>query len=482
MNGAELDLQLPDQPLLIDGEEVATGAWDEVRSPYDGALVGRVARASAGDVERAVRAAGAAFTAGELPLWQRIAVLERAAELVGARSQELARLIAREMGKPLAQARAEVERAEATLRFSVAAARTLGGELVPLDALAAGEGRIGMVMRVPLGVVAAITPFNFPLNLVAHKLGPALAAGNPVVLKPAPQAPLSGFALAAILRDAGLPPGWLHVVAGGADVGARLVADDDVAAVTFTGSTAVGWSIRASAPRKRVCLELGSTAPLIVDETGDWEDAADRAVLASFGQAGQSCVSLQRVLVHERVAGAFVERLLARTRALVVGDPLADETEVGPLIDAGQRDRVKRWIDAAVAAGATRACGGAVNPDGTLQPTVLVDPPADADVWRAEVFGPVLCVRSVASFADAIAQANDADYGLQAGVYTRDLGRALRAARQLEFGGVLVNDVPTTRFEHQPYGGGKDSGNTREGPAATLRELTEERFVALSTT
>ena len=470
---------LPDRPLLIDGVPFQTGDWDEIRSPYDGALVGRVARASAVDVRLAVQAAGSAFAAGELPLWRRIAVLERAGELVAQRGDELSRLLVREAGKPLRQARTEVARTVETLRFSAAAARTQGGELIPLDAVAAGEGRLGLVLRVPLGVVAAITPFNFPLNLVAHKLGPGLAAGNAIVLKPAPQAPLSGFALAEILLEAGLPAGWLHVVAGGADVGAELVAAEQVAAVTFTGSTAVGWGIRQAAPRKRVCLELGSTAPLLIDETGDWEDAADRSALAAFGQAGQSCVSLQRVLVDARVADAFVERLAERTRSLAVGDPALEATEVGPLIDAGQRDRVKRWIDAALAAGARCVCGGEVNADGTLQPTVLADVPVDAEVWRAEVFGPVVGVRSVHSFAEAIALANDADFGLQAGVYTRLTDRALAAARELQFGGVLINDVPTTRYEHQPYGGGKDSGNTREGPLAALRELTEERFVAL---
>ena len=471
--------RMADRALLIDGAEVATGVWDEIRSPYSGMVVGRVARAGADEARRAVDAAAAAFGTGSLPLWQRIAVLERAATLVAQRADELALLLVAEVGKPLRQARIEVARAGETLRFSAAAARTQGGELMPIDAVAGGEGKLGLVLRVPLGVVAAITPFNFPLNLVAHKVGPALAAGNPVVVKPAPQAPLSAFALADILLEAGLPPGWLHVVAGGAEVGAALVADERVAAVSFTGSTAVGWGIRAAAPRKRVCLELGSTAPLLIDETGDWATAARSAAIAAFGQAGQSCISLQRVLVHTDVADAFIERLLTHTRQLVVGDPAREETEVGPLIDGGQRERVLRWIEEAVAGGADCACGGAVNPDGTLQPTVLVDPPRDADVWRAEAFGPVLCVRRVESFEQAVALANDADFGLQAGLYTRSLARALRAIRELDFGGVLINDVPTTRYEHQPYGGGKDSGNTREGPLATIRELTDERFVAI---
>ncbi len=474
-------MEAVDHKLFAAGEWMATDEWDEVRSPYDGTVVGRVAQGDAALVDRAARAAQEAFEGGGFPQHARAAVLDRAAELVGERLDDLALTIAAEAGKPLKTARVEAARCVSTLTFSAVEARKLTGGTVPMEASAAGAGKLGVMLRVPYGVVGAISPFNFPLNLVAHKLGPAIAAGNAVVLKPAGQTPISALKLAEVLAEAGLPQGWLSVIPGpGAEVGNAIVEHELTRALTFTGSSKVGWGIRSRVPHKKVNLELGSNAPLIVHSDGDWETAADKAKLHAFSHAGQSCISVQRVLVHEDVADAFIERFVANAEALRVGDPLDPETDVGPLISRHDRDRVKEWIDEAVASGAKLLTGGELVDEGRcLAPTVIEAPPREAKVWCEEVFGPVATVDRYSGFEEALEMANDSKFGLQAGVFTRDVGRGLQAAESLEFGGVLINEVPTFRADQQPYGGVKDSGNTREGPAYAVIELTEERFVTL---
>jgi acyl-CoA reductase-like NAD-dependent aldehyde dehydrogenase len=474
-------IQAADHELLIGGERVETGEWSEVHSPYDGTVVGRVAKADAALVDRAIAAADDAFAAGGFPQHERAALLERAAELVADREDELTIAIAAEAGKPLKTARVEAQRCVGTLSYSAIEARTLAGEAVPMEGSASGAGKLGVVIRVPYGVVAAISPFNFPLNLVAHKLGPAIAAGNTVVLKPAGQTPISSIKLAEALVDAGLPPGWLNVVCGsGSEIGGVLTEDPRVGAISFTGSAAVGWDIRARAPRKKVNLELGSTAPLVVNEDGDWETAADKAQLHAYSHAGQSCISVQRILVHEAIAAPFLDRFVANVESLVVGDPLDPETDVGPVISRGDRDRVKEWIDEAVESGGELLTGGELtDEDRCLEPTVIREPSREARVWCDEIFGPVATVHSFGSFAEALELANDAKFGLQAGVFTRDIELGLEAGRRLEYGAVLINEVPTFRADQMPYGGVKESGNTREGPAYSVRELTEERLITL---
>src|SRR5881394_2372450 len=474
-------VQAVDHKLLAAGKWTETGEWGEVESPYDGTVVGRVALADAALVDHCVIAARAAFESGNFPQHERAAVLDRAAALVDERLDDLALTIAAEAGKPLKTAQAEAGRCVDTLTFSAVEARKLSGGTVPMEASAPGAGKLGVMMRVPYGVVGAISPFNFPLNLVAHKLGPAIAAGNAVVLKPAGQTPISALKLGAILLDAGLPEGWLSVVPGpGSEVGNAIVEHDLTAALSFTGSAKVGWGIRSRVPHKKVNLELGSNAPLIVHADGDWEAAADKAKLHAFSHAGQSCISIQRILVHEDVADAFVERLIANTETLRVGDPLDPETDVGPLISPGDRDRVKQWIEEAVAAGAELLTGGELADDGRcLTPTLLANPPREAKVWCEEIFGPVATIDRYSDFSEALRMAHDSKFGLQAGVFTRDMGRGLEAAATLEFGGVLINEVPTFRADQMPYGGVKNSGNTREGPAFAVLELTEERFVTL---
>jgi len=470
-----------DHKLLAAGEWIETGEWAEVASPYDGSAAGRVAQGDAALVDRCAVAARAAYDSGDFPQHERAAVLDRAAGLVGERLDDLARTIAAEAGKPLKTAEAEAGRCVDTLTFSAVEARKLNGGTVPMDASASGAGKLGVMLRVPYGVVGAISPFNFPLNLVAHKLGPALAAGNAVVLKPAGQTPISALKLAAILVEAGLPEGWLSVVPGpGSEVGNAIVEHELTGALSFTGSAGVGWDIRSRVPHKKVNLELGSNAPLIVHADGDWETAADKAQIHAFSHAGQSCISIQRILVDEEIADAFTARLVENVGRLTVGDPLDPSTDVGPLISRGDRDRVKQWVDEAVAGGAELLCGGELVDEGRcLAPTLLAGPPREAKVWCEEIFGPVATIDRYAEFGEALRLANESKFGLQAGVFTRDIGRGLEAARTLEFGGVLINEVPTFRADQMPYGGVKDSGNTREGPAFAVLELTEERFVTL---
>ena len=457
-----------------------TGDEIVVRSPYDGHEIERVPACGRDEVERAVGNAVAVHRAGPLPQWQRAEILDRAARLLGERTEEFARIIAEEAAKPIKTARVEANRAVSTFTFAATEARRLAGEMVPLEAADVGEGKLGFTLRVPVGVVGAISPFNFPLNLVAHKLAPAIAAGCPVVLKPASQTPLSAIALAELLLDeCGLPAGHLSVVTGGGGtVGNAIVDDPDIALITFTGSPEVGWGIRARAPHKKVGLELGNNAPVIVQPDGDVTTAATKISVAGFSHAGQSCISTQRIYLHEEIADAFLDVLLPRVDALVVGDPLDEATDVSALISRGERDRVESWIDEAVAAGAKVAAGGTER-NGVLAPTVLTNVQPDMKVCSQEVFGPVVAVQTYTEVDDAFDLANETRYGLQAAIFTRDLPLALRAARELDFGGVLVNEVPTWRADQMPYGGVRDSGNTREGPHYAVHEMTEARLVVL---
>ena len=467
--------------MLVGGEWLPSGEKGEaeVRAPYDGRLVARVPAGGPGDVARAVASAAEALRRDDFARADRVRVLEQAAAALNDRRELFAEAIALEAAKPLKTARVEAARAVETFAFAAAEARRFAGDVVPMDASTVGAGKTAFTLRVPVGVVAAISPFNFPLNLVAHKVAPALAAGCPVVLKPASQTPVSALLLAELLDGLGVPAGWLNVVTGsGSTVGDALATHDDVAYVTFTGSSEVGWALAGKAPRTKVRLELGSTSPLIVDSPGDWQQAASKAVIGGFSHAGQSCISTQRIYVHEDIADDFVEALVRRVEDLIVGDPMAEDTDVSSLISDHDTERVKEWIDEAVAAGGKVLIGGEVV-DGVLRPTVIENAPPTTRLQSEEIFGPVVTITRYESFDEALGLANDSRYGLQAGVYTSDLGKALRAAKVLRFGGVLINDVPTTRADQQPYGGVKDSGNTREGPAYAIEEMTEHRLVSL---
>jgi len=467
-----------ERKLLIGGEWIETGAWIEVRSPYDGSVVGRVPAAGADETRRALDAAERAMR-DPAPAHERAAILDRVAAALAERHDEVARTISAEAGKPLKAARVEASRAVSTYTMAAVEARKLAGDVVPMDASPAGVGKLAFTLRQPIGIVAAISPFNFPLNLVAHKIAPALAAGCAVVLKPASQTPLSALLLAELETEAGLPAGWLNVVCGPAsEIGDVLVEDERVKLITFTGSVPTGWKLRERAPRKRVNLELGNATPVIVAGDADLDDAAGRLAANAFSFAGQSCISVQRIYVERGVYDAFLERFLPRVQALKVGDPADEETDVGPVIAESERDRIVGWIDEAHASGATILSGGTIEND-LLQPTVIAEPPRDSKVACEEVFGPVCTVSPFDSLDEAIELANSTRFGLQAGVFTRDVSSALRAARELEFGGVTVNEAPTFRADQMPYGGVKDSGNTREGPAYAVREMTEERLVVL---
>jgi acyl-CoA reductase-like NAD-dependent aldehyde dehydrogenase len=453
-----------------------------VRAPYDDSIIGEIPSSTADDVDRAVAVAKAALAAGAMPLWKRAQILDSAAARLAERRDEFAEIIARESAKPIKTARVEAERAVGTFQFAAAEARKLTGEMIALDAIPAGEGKLGFTLRVPIGVVGAIAPFNFPLNLVVHKVAPAIAAGCPVVLKPASQTPFSSIRLAQMLVDeCGLPPEQLQVVTGGGStVGNALVDHPDIALITFTGSPEVGWSIRARAPRKRVGLELGNNAPVIIEPDGDWATAAAKIKMAGFSHAGQSCISTQRILVHRSIVDGFTDALVTHVESLVVGDPMDEATDVSALISTGERDRVEQWIKEADAAGASIATGGQRTHDGVLLPTVITGATPDMKVCSKEVFGPVVAITAYDTLDEAFALANDTEYGLQAAIFTTDIAKALRAVHTLDFGGVLVNEVPTWRADQQPYGGLRDSGNTREGPAFTIKEMTEIRMVVIN--
>ena len=468
-----------ERKLLLDGAWIETGEWQEVRSPYSGEVVARVARGGAEEARKAVDAADRAMRE-PLPAHRRAEILDTVARLLVERHDELARTISAEAGKPLKAARVEAERAVSTFTNAAVEARKLAGDVVPMEASPSGVGKLAFTLRLPIGIVGAISPFNFPLNLVAHKVAPALAAGCAVVLKPAGQTPLSALFLAELELEAGLPPGWLNVVVGRAsEIGDVLVADERVRLITFTGSAEVGWKLRERAARKKVSLELGNATPVIVEADADVGEAATKLAANAFSFAGQSCISVQRIYVHRQAYDDFLAGFLPKVEALKIGDPADEETDVGPVIDDEARERIVEWIEEAQAGGATVLAGGDVV-DGLIRPTVLADVTTEMKVSCAEVFGPVCTVSPYDSLDEAVTLANGTEFGLQAGIFTSNLKTALAASSALEFGGVTVNEAPTFRADQMPYGGVKASGNTREGPRYAVREMTEERLIVLN--
>ena len=465
--------------ILVDGEWYETGETLDVRSPFDGSVVAQVAYGGAADARRAIDAAAKAMKT-PVPAHERAAILDRLAAILRDRRDEFARTIAQEAGKPFATAQAEADRAVQTVLFSAVEARSLGGEVIGMDAHPAGSGHAGLVMRLPIGVVGAISPFNFPLNLVAHKIAPAFAAGCAVVLKPAGATPLSALLLAQAFEDAGQPAGWLNVVVGrSSEIGDAMIEDERVRLITFTGSSAVGWKLRERASRKKVSLELGNSTPVIVLADADLDKAAAAVATHGYSFAGQSCISVQRVYVEDSAYDAFVEKVRPKVEALVTGDPLDPQTQVGPVIDEGNRDRILEWVKEAVSGGAKLLTGGETDAAGLLRPTLLGDVDLDMRVACDEVFGPVVTLARVRDLDEAVEKANGTGYGLQAGIFTSNISKALQATRVLDFGGVTVNEAPTYRADQMPYGGVKESGNTREGPRYAVHEMTEPRLVII---
>jgi acyl-CoA reductase-like NAD-dependent aldehyde dehydrogenase len=468
--------------LFIGGQWVEGGPRLEVRNKYSGEVVGTIPEARREEVEAAVDAARrAAEVMAELPAHRRGEILRRAAELIRERREEFARTIAAEAGKALKFARIEVDRGISTFTVASEEAKRIHGETVPMDAVPAGEGYFGFWVRRPVGVVAAITPFNFPLNLVAHKVAPALAAGNSVVLKPASSTPLTAVLLCQVLQEAGLPPGAVNLVVGpGSTVGEWLVTDPRVAKVSFTGSPPVGRRITEIAGIKKVTLELGNTSPVVVAPDVDLEFVARRCAVGAYYNSGQVCISVQRIYAAEGAYEPFVERFVRASEEMVVGDPLDERVDVGPMIDEREARRIEAWVEEAVAGGA-RVLTGHRRQGAVYWPTVLVDVKPDMKVVAQEAFAPVASVIRADDFEQALEQANATEYGLQAAVFTRDVDRLFRAVRKLNFGGVIVNDTPAYRADHMPYGGVRGSGIGREGVRYAIEEMTNIQMVVIRT-
>jgi acyl-CoA reductase-like NAD-dependent aldehyde dehydrogenase len=468
------------QAAFIAGKRRETGSFDVISSPYDGAPVSEVPLCVPEDVDVALASAFEARRAMRtLPAHARASLCDGVAARLATEREALALVITRESGKPIRYARAEVDRAVSTFTLAAGVARTLGGEVLPADVSPRGVGKLLAYRRVPRGVVAAISPANFPLNLAAHKLAPALAVGAPIVLKPPHQAPSAGLILAEILHELGVPAGGVSALHARPDVAEQLARDPRVAVLSFTGSDRVGYHLKSLDPRKHVLLELGGNAPVIIDEHVDLERILPGLVEACWSNAGQVCIKAQRLFVHQARFEEFLERFIRATRAVACGDPLDEATVVGPLIERRHVDRVLGLIREAEAAGARVMTGGQAA-GSVVEPTVLVGAAPELPVCREEVFGPVTTVEPFADFGDAIRRANATRFGLQASVYTENVGRALAAFEELEYGGVLINEPTTLRIDNYPYGGTKDSGSGREGVRFAAEELTETRVLVLS--
>ena len=464
----------------IAGEWVETGDLVEVRSPFNDSLVSVIHRAGPQEIEAAIAKATAAFqVTRKMPTWKRADVLEKISAGIAARREELAQTIALEAGKPIRTARIEVDRAVFTFKVAAEESKRLYGEVVALDWIPGTEGREAQVRRVPLGPIVGIAPFNFPLNLVAHKVAPALAVGDPVVLRPASQTPVSALKLAEIVSASGWPAEAFSVVPSTTRDAAPLIEDERIKLLTFTGSPAVGWGLKTRAGRKRVTLELGGNAGVIVHSDADVAYAAERVAWGGFSYAGQSCISVQRVYVHDAVYDSFEQEFVRRVKALRLGDPLDEATDVGPVIDRGAAERVESWVEEARRDGARVLAGGART--GNLwQPTVLADIKPEMRVSCQEVFAPLVGLYRYTDIKQAIASLDDSDFGLQAGLFTRDLNIARQAFDDVEVGGLMVNDVPTFRIDHMPYGGVKQSGFGREGLRYAMEEMSELKLLTFN--
>ncbi len=468
-------------PILLAGRWVDSPDPLLVTNPArPGDPAGATYHATEAQYEEAVTAAVAAFEeTRRLPAYERGRILRAISAGIAARREELGALICREAGKPIRDALVEVDRAALTFRLGAEEAERLVGETIPLDLMPASRGRVGITRRFPLGPVAAISPFNFPLNLAAHKLSPAIAAGCSVVLKPPSKDPLTMLTVGEIVAEAGLPQGAVSILPMTRQLGDRMVEDERFKLLTFTGSPSVGWRMKARAGKKRVVLELGGNAGVIVDRSADLDWAVRRTLIGAFTYAGQVCISVQRMFVHEDVWDEFMAKFVEGARNLKLGDPADPQTDLGPMVDEAAAARTQRWVDEAVALGAKLLLGGKA--DGTyFPPTILTDTPVTAQACSNEAFAPLVVAFPFRDFGDAIARVNDSMFGLQTGVFTNDLAHSWAAFEGLEVGGVIVNDVPTYRIDHMPYGGVKDSGLGREGLRWAVEDMTELRIMVVA--
>jgi acyl-CoA reductase-like NAD-dependent aldehyde dehydrogenase len=468
-----------DYPFLLGGELRSGRESVAIRSPYSGDLIGRAELAGPDDVAAALDAAAAAVpAAAALPSHARAAVLDRIAAGVAERRESLVLLLAAEAGKPLGLARTEIDRAIFVFRQGAEEAVRMGGEVIPMDLQAHGERRWGLTRRFPLSPISAIIPFNFPVLLAAHKLAPAIACGATMVLKTPPQDPLATLLLGEIMRESGYPAGAVSILLCSHEAAAPLIDDPRVRMITFTGSARAGWAIRRRAPTKRVTLELGGNAAVIIEPDADLELAVRRCVAGGYLYAGQSCISTQRILVHHSLYQRFIERFVPAVKSLRTGDPIAETTDVGPMIDQANAERAEQWVAEARAAGARLATGGERH-GAILEPAVLLDTTGQMRVNCEEIFAPVTTVRPYADFDQAVSLVNESRYGIQAGLFTNDIRTILRAFEQIEVGGLVVNDVPGFRVDHAPYGGVKESGQGREGVRYAIEEMTELKLLVL---
>jgi acyl-CoA reductase-like NAD-dependent aldehyde dehydrogenase len=470
------------KPLYINGRHVASGNSHAVNNPWDGTRLADVCVADGPQVEEAVATAHAAFqSTRKMTADARAVILEKIALLIAERRADFVSTIIAEAGKPVAFAEAETERARLTFRFAAALALSDEGHGIAMDASAPGAGHFGMVKRFPMGVILGITPFNFPLNLVAHKVAPCLATGNTMVLKPALKTPLSSLLLAEVLDAALVPPGQINVVPFGHDQIPPLLADTRIKMVSFTGSAQVGWQMKAQAAKKKVALELGGNAAVVVEPDCDWKAAIPKIASAAYGYAGQSCISVQRILVHRDVHTPFREALVDYINSKIpAGNPAEKSTVVGPMINAGEREKIVGWIKEAEARGARLLTPLRVEGRSLLGPVLLENVPAGCSALCEEAFAPLAVLQSYDSFSDALAMVNDSAFGLQAGVFTGDIRKALLAFEELEVGGVMIGQVPTFRVENMPYGGVKESGFGREGVRYAMEEMTEPRCLVIN--
>jgi glyceraldehyde-3-phosphate dehydrogenase (NADP+) len=469
------------RPIYLGGAWVDSPHTLEVDNPARaGEPAGATYLATEAQYEQAVEAAVKAFeVTRKLPAYERGRMLREVSAGIKARREELAALIAAEAGKPIRDSLAEVDRATITFRLGAEEAERMYGEVIPLDLNVASKDRVGITRRFPIGPIAGISPFNFPLNLAAHKVAPAIASGNPIVLKPPSKDPLVMLAVAEILDSVGLPEGAVSILPMSRELGDRMVSDERFKLLSFTGSPSVGWRMKERAGKKKVVLELGGNAGVIVDKGADLDWAVKRSLVGAFGYSGQVCISVQRMFVHEDVWDAFMDKFLAGVAALTVGDPADPATDVGPMVDAKAASRTKQWVDEAVALGGRLLAGGTA--DGTFfAPTVLTDVPVTAQVCSNEAFAPVVVAFKFRELSEAIAAVNDSFFGLQTGVFTSDLAGAWQSFSELEVGGVIVNDIPTYRIDHMPYGGVKDSGLGREGLRWAMEDMTEIRIMVLA--
>jgi acyl-CoA reductase-like NAD-dependent aldehyde dehydrogenase len=464
--------------LFINGQQVEASAYTPLYSPYSGEIIAEIAFADEELTKKAITSAQEAFQVNsKMPAFERSAILEKVAGLLKERADEAAMVIAMESSKPISFAKSEVFRTIETYKCAAEEAKRIHGETIPFDAASGGIGRFGYTARKPIGVIGAITPFNFPMNLVAHKVGPAIASGNSIVLKPASQTPLSAFYIAELFKEAGLPDGVLNVVTGaGSVVGETIISDERVQMITFTGSPEVGIGIRNKAGLKKTTLELGSNAAVILDKDTNIKQIIDRCIMGAFSNQGQVCISLQRIYAHEEVYDQFVERFTEAAKQLKVGNPLDPETYISSLISKKETERALGWIEEAKQNGAVVLAGGKLR-EGILEPTVIANVDSLLKVSCQEVFAPVVIINKVKSVEEAIEYVNHSRYGLQAGIYTKNIDHALLATENLEVGAVIINDVPTFRVDHMPYGGVKESGTGREGIKYAVEEMTELKLI-----